>query len=259
MDNIRRIVYFTDLNVNNFGFSTLRDSPFIPTQQLSYINNKFNESKIIFQTPYIITETYGIPKEGPFYANERARAFYKLPFCHDRKKYLDHVKYDEIELLYNKMKEIDDYFMSDEFKEKMFGKNKNKYEYQPLVKSARINDDDEDSRILGFTPPYMKIKFDLDYNTKVPKLALFDKNVDGTVKNLIDLKHIDDIQNYIKYLTKVRFIIEFTRVYVIKNINANGKKNYGVMLKISTVECINNYMNNSTQDENTNKILDFID
>jgi hypothetical protein len=122
------------------------------------------------------------------------------------------------------MKEIDDYFMSDEFKNKMFDKNKNKYEYQPLVKSARINDDDEDSRILGFTPPYMKIKFDLDYNTKVPKLALFDKNVDGTVKNLIDLKHIDDIQNYIKYLTKVRFIIEFTRVYVIKNNNANGKK-----------------------------------
>lgn len=258
MDNIRRIVYFTDLNVNNFGFSTLRDSPFIPTQQLSYINNKFNESKIIFQTPYIITETYGIPKEGPFYPNERARAFYKLPFCHDRKKYLDYVKYDEIELLYNKMKEIDDYFMSDEFKEKMFGKNKNKYEYQPLVKSPRISDD-EDRRILEFTPPYMKIKFDLDYNTKVPKLALFDKNVDGTVKNLIDLKQIDDIQNYIKYLTKVRFIIEFNRVYVIKNINANGKKNYGVMLKISTVECINNYINNSSQDENANKILDFID
>jgi hypothetical protein len=57
----------------------------------------------------------------------------------------------------------------------------------------------------------------------------------------------------------VRFIVEFSRVYVIKNINANGKKNYGVLLKMSTVECINNYITNNTQEENTNKVLDFID
>ena len=92
------------------------------------------------------------------------------------------------------MKEIDDYFTSDEFEEKMFGKNKNKYEYQPLVKSARANDDDDESKIVGYTPPYMKIKIDLDFNSKAPNLSLFDKNVDGTVKNLIELRHIDSVQ-----------------------------------------------------------------
>ena len=56
------------------------------------------------------------------------------------------------------MKEIDDYFTSDEFKDKMFGKNKNKYEYQPLVKSARVNDDDDESKIIGCTPPIYENK-----------------------------------------------------------------------------------------------------
>ena len=95
---------------------------------------------------------------------------------------------------------------------------------QPLVKSARANDDDDESNIVGYTPPYMKIKIDLDFNSKVPKLSLFDKNVDGTVKNLIELRHIDNVQNYIKYLTKVRFIIEFSRVYVIKKYKCKWEK-----------------------------------
>jgi hypothetical protein len=61
------------------------------------------------------------PKDLPFNQTE-TRPFYKLPFCHERKKYNDDVKYDKIEDFYNKMKELDDYFASDEIKEQLFGK-----------------------------------------------------------------------------------------------------------------------------------------
>jgi hypothetical protein len=58
------------------------------------------------------------------------------------------------------------------------------------------------AEVIGYLPPYMKIKFDLDYNTKVPKLVLFDKNLDDNTKNLVEFRHIDDVQNYIRYSHK---------------------------------------------------------
>ena len=55
------------------------------------------------------------PKDSPFQSSEY-RAFYKFPFCHERKKYNEEVKYDKIEAFYN----IDDYFGSEELKESFF-------------------------------------------------------------------------------------------------------------------------------------------
>jgi hypothetical protein len=69
-----------------------------------------------------------------FIQMSKSRAFYKLPFCHERKKYIDHVKYDDIEALYDKMKEIDDYFMSDEFKDKILVKIKINMNINQLLK-----------------------------------------------------------------------------------------------------------------------------
>ena len=125
MDTNQRLINFADLKTENFEFTALKDSPYVPNQQIAFINNKLNNYKITFQTPYIITETYGLPSKDLPFAQTETRPFYKLPFCHDRKKYNDDVKYDKIEDCYNKMKELDDYFASDEIKEQLFGKKTN--------------------------------------------------------------------------------------------------------------------------------------
>ena len=42
--------------------------------------------------------------------------------------------------------------------------------------------------------------------------VLFDRGIINT-RNIVDLRSIDDIQNYMKYLSKVRLTVETNRLY----------------------------------------------
>jgi hypothetical protein len=110
-----------------------------------------------------------------------------------------------------------------------------------------------------YRPPYLKLKIDLEYNTKAPKIVIFDRDDDKSTRNRIEPSQVDEVYNCIKYLSKVRCIVEINRVYALKNNNLNGKKNYGVILKINTVECLNNYMKINEIQDNENTGLDFMD
>jgi hypothetical protein len=108
-----------------------------------------------------------MPKEGSYFTTDKSRAFYKLPLCHERKQYVDEVDYKEIEEFYKKMKELDTYFTSTEFKKKMFGdKSLGKYEYQPIVREEDQEDDQP------YRPPYIKLKMDIDFATNWPSIKL---------------------------------------------------------------------------------------
>ena len=98
----------------------MQDNVYIPSQRISWIN-KADNSKLRVQTPKFITETYGIPRDCVFYTTDKSRSFYKLPLCHERKQHPEDVDYREINEFYAKMKELDAYFGSDEFKRTMFG------------------------------------------------------------------------------------------------------------------------------------------
>ena len=116
-------IKYTEINLDDIMFSQLQDNTYIPSQRISWIS-KSDKSKLIIQTPKVITETYGIPREGGYYTTDKSRAFYKLPLCHERKQNIDEVDYNDVEEFYKKMKELDMYFASTEFKKKIFGDNK---------------------------------------------------------------------------------------------------------------------------------------
>ena len=99
----------------------------------------------------------------------------------------------------------------------------------------------------------------MDCNAKAPKIVIFDRDDDSNTRSRIEPTQVDEIYNYIKYLSKVRFIVEINRVYALKNNNLNGKKNYGVILKINTVECLHSYMKINELQDNENTGLDFMD
>ena len=223
-------IKYTEIDTDELLFTPLQDYVYIPSQRISWIN-KSDKSKLIIQTPKIVAETYGIPKEGNYFTTDKSRAFYKLPLCHERKQYVDEVDYNEIEEFYKKMKELDTYFASTEFKKKMFGdKNLGKYEYQPIV---REEDQEEDQ---PYRPPYIKLKIDIDFATSWPTIKLYNK-VDG-VRDLVSVEKLSDITEHIKYLTKVRFIINVDRMYLMKNQGADKRK-YGICIKIVAAECEN--------------------
>ena len=185
-------------------------------------------------TPEFITETYGSPREGPYYKTDRSRAFFNMAFCREFKQYNDEIDYAEIEAAHNKLKEIHDYLGSGEFRLQLFGeKNADKYEYQPIVRTIVELEDTENY----FRPPYAKFKLELAYDDDSPTFKVFDKK-DG-VRTEVVLNSFKESLQFIRYMTKHRMVINFSKLYAMKTSSGNEKKKYGITLKAVAIECSN--------------------
>jgi hypothetical protein len=156
------IVKVKDLEVEKITFGQLQDSIYVKSQKHAFIT--YNDQKLAIQTPEFITESYGIPRESPFYATAKSRALYKLTFCHERRQFPEELRYDAIEEMYQKFQGIDKLLDTTEFRLKLFGeKNADKYEYQPLASSGVRGDDEEPEKF--YRPPYTKVKLELAHRS----------------------------------------------------------------------------------------------
>ena len=231
------IVKVKDLEVEKIEFGQLQDSIYVKSQKHAFIT--YNDQKLAIQTPEFITESYGIPREGPFYSTAKSRAFYKLPFCHERSQFPEELQYDAIEEMYQKFQGIDKLLDTAEFRLKLFGeKNADKYEYQPLVRIGLRDDDEEPGKY--YRPPYTKVKLELAHDTEKPLFRLFDKTTGGPTKRQeVVLNDFEEALQYMRYLTKHRMVILFHKLYAMKTTAGNEKRKYGIILKAVAVECSN--------------------
>ena len=248
----------SSIDVNLFQVGRLEDSSSVSSQRVAWINYATDSSKLNVQTPTFLTETYGIPREGPYYQTDKQRAFFKLPFCHARGLYRDQVDYLEIEKFYNKMLEMDQYFGSDEMKFHLFGdKLSSKYEYQPIVRHPEVEEEvgEEAGTIKRspYRPPYAKIKLGLSNNDEeTPLFRLIEKKEDDT-KTEIHLNSFSDVTKHMRYLTKHRMILEVQKIYAMKNSSGGEKRKYGVTVKLVATECTNQ------SERSNNKCVEFFD
>lgn len=241
-------IKFNNINVENIVFNKLEDNPRVKSQKIGYIYYKSSEGdvdrQLTIQTPEIDSEVYGIPREGPYYPDAKSRSFYKFGFCHDRKLNPD-INYDDIETFFNTLVSIDEYCNTDDFRKKMFGdKQYNKYSYQPLVRFPEEEDEDNSNDKKYdkplYRPPFTKIKLDLEYNndpdvvSTKPTFSIFEK-IDKS-RNKVELNSFDDVLQYIKYRSKLRFIIRFSKMYAMKTSSGSEKKKYGITLKAIQIE-----------------------
>ena len=128
----------------------------------------------------------------------------------------------------------------------MFGnKFATKHEYMPLVREV-VDEDENDGQDTNDTntlisraykPPYVKLKFDLDYTTDCPKLKLYDKS--NGLRNDVLVENFKDTTDHMKYLSTHRFIIHMNRLYTMKSQGSSDKRKYAIGLKIIAVECTN--------------------
>ena len=111
------------VNVNQISFGALEDSSYVKSQKQAFINHK--NQKLLSQTPYFLTETYGVPRAGEYYQTLKSRAFFKMPLCDDRREFPAEVEYDAIRSFREKLLEVDEMMASSETKNKLFGDNNN--------------------------------------------------------------------------------------------------------------------------------------
>jgi len=239
----------TDVDVSLFQVGRLEDSSTVSSQKIAWINYDTNKRKLHIQTPVFVTETYGIPRQGPYYQTDRSRAFFKLPFCHQRALHTDEMDYCAMEKFYNKLLEIDSYFGSEDFRVKLFGdKMAGKYEYQPIVRHPeRDNDEEEEVNDKSsakpvkdyYRPPYTKVKLMLSNNeNELPLFRLIEKKNDGTKEEIL-LNSFSDVTIHMRYMTKHRMIIEVQKLYAMKTTSGGEKRKYGITVKLVAAECTN--------------------
>ena len=107
------------VKISQIAFGALQDSTYVKSQKHAFITH--NNQKLCIQTPYFLTETYGVPRAGEYYQTLKSRAFYKMPFCFDRREFADEVDYDAVAVLHDKLVEIDALMSSAETRHKLFG------------------------------------------------------------------------------------------------------------------------------------------
>ena len=236
------IIKAEQLEVQNIQFGKLEDNALVKSQKLAFISYKEQKDWLMVRTPEFITETYGIPREGPFYTTAKSRAFYKIPFCHERHMHDGEMDYQHMEVFYNKLREIDKHCDTDEFRVQMFGeKLAKKYEYQPLVRHPEEDDTDQqqgEGNGKYYRPPYTKVKLDLSYGTEKPTFKLYDIS-SGEGRKEVELNSFDDVVKHMRFLTKHRMVIHFSKLYAMKTTSGAEKRKYGIILKAFGVECMN--------------------
>ena len=95
-------VKINSVDVSKIAVSKVEDNLLIKSQKqalLTYDNDSF-----VIQTPQFIVESYGIPQHSTYYTTAKSRAFFKMPFCHDRRKYEDGIDYNAVKDVRNNSK-----------------------------------------------------------------------------------------------------------------------------------------------------------
>ena len=62
----------SQIEVSNICFGKLEDNIRTPSQKIAFIYYQEDRTRLTAITPEFITETYGIPREGPYYQTDRS-------------------------------------------------------------------------------------------------------------------------------------------------------------------------------------------
>lgn len=244
------IYKYKDIIFSNIEISELNREG---TQPLSYIN--YNDpvrnmrTRILVQTGKIKLTSHGIPpldredSKNHYYPDDSKREFIKIPLDPDQPACVDLKKF---------LEKVDSWAGSSEIRRRLFGKKEDKYEYQSCIKFPLRRDDDESNDEKSdnvkndrSAVEYVKMKFNVVQQGKerVNRTKIV-KNMGGGQKEQINAITITDIANEIKFLSEVRLIFYFSKIWANK-IPAQGasKIMYGIGFKVMAIEYTPNIRN----------------
>ncbi len=185
---------FKNIDINKIKFCTFKYS----NSKQKMLCPKIDNKQVVFKTPWIELNQYGIQKLNDFYPDDNKRNFIKIP--HNDKNFLF------TDFLHN----LDIYMESIHGDILPVGSNLN---YIPLVKNP------SNEKYKKFT----KLNFMVDYNTKLFKTTFFIN------KEKQDIKNINDLEDLHLYMKKVRFIIRISKCWY-------NNTMYGVKLVVEQME-----------------------
>ena len=230
-------VKYTDIDVSKLTFSVPEENkikPEITKYQLMSIPDYDRSGMPTIQGPWMNLETYGIPskfeKGGKPRLNnagqplsDRERGKFKIPFNMDIPSSKE---------LYDFLVEVDKKCESE--REQIFGDKKKAsvYKYQSMVRQPA--DDPDAPEDAPQKPDYIVFKIDFDNSTGSVKTKVFVN--DGGERTEMETKTLDEVQKYLRYKCEFRPIFTFSKLFAARAASDDGKRKYGIGLKLKMVE-----------------------
>ena len=174
----------------------------------------YEKQNLTVQSDWMNLSHYGVPKSDKYHTTEESRKYIQIPLIND----------DFKDFINN----LDNYFNSDDFKNKYLNEYQRDFNYIPIIKENQ-ND----------YPSSMKIKVN-HYEKKLTEV--FHKNEIGRI-NECNINTMDDLKKCIPYMSDYRIIFKINKVWFMS-------KNYGIQLKLMKV---------LVKVKENNNTLDFID
>jgi hypothetical protein len=245
-DSYVHIYRYKDINFSNVEISELNKTGKQPLSYIYYNDPAYPNSqrKLLLQSGWIKLTHYGIPPldtERGFYTEDSQREFIKIP--------LD-PRQDSCRDLRNHLEDADEWAGSSEIRKKLLGNYANNYEYQSCIRTPQLiesfGEDDNDGKkdVENDSPVnYVKMKFNVVTNEnkdRINQTKLIRRNRDNT-RTTVVAKSITEIANEIKYLSEIRFIFMYSKIWVnMTKLRGANKLLYGIGLKIMAIEYIPN-------------------
>ena len=241
----------SDIDLSKLEVSALNTDQQQDIAYVNYMDDKRNSTvKLLVQSDKIKLTSHGIPSlskpdsKNNFYSDDTKREFIKIPLDPEQPACLRLRKF---------LEDVDEWAGSAEMKKKLFGKNSNKYMYQSCIKKpqaaeeddvvdkkkAKNKNEDPDKKKKYPSMDYVKMKFNMEIkeNSRTNKTVL--RRTDAGSKNSVIVRAdtITDIANEIRFLSEVRFIFYFSKIWASKAVPFGAtSKLYGAGFKIMTIE-----------------------
>jgi hypothetical protein len=256
------ITNFDKFEQHRLSFTELNDGA--NKQKLAFVRYDHptlgDGQQLLLQFPWQKIFTYGVPRLGEYFKEDKDRDFIKFPID---------LSNPEMKKLYDELVLLQERLSSEEFRKELFGTKWKKYKFIDICRTPLVDEDDEGPE----KPPFMKLKLDTawpdgEMKTKVyssTQIEKTDKN--GVVKDsdgnpvmtrkreLIEIETVTDFANTVRYMSNVRNIVRPVKLWA--QDPKMPEPTFGVTFKIFKIEVepttsngtsLSNYLNDTFLD-----------
>jgi hypothetical protein len=217
-------------------------------QNIAFVRyNHAKDGEVKSITPLFQTGTFKITQHGipdiheEYHPDDSKRNFMKVPLDPSQPACVE---------MHAFLEDVDEMMSSPETFTKLFGKKKDKYVYQPCVRSHKIKDNDDDdedapkkkklSKDATKAPKeifkFCKMYFSNNYETQELMVTLYEKNTKGD-EGKAEPKTVTDLCTYIRYQSEIRMAFLISKIWINKSAAAGSDKIlWGVGFKILQIQ-----------------------
>ncbi|AZL89478.1 hypothetical protein QKC54_gp0344 [Megavirus baoshan] len=232
-----KVFRYKNVDFKNVKVSDLKKGEGQPICYINYEDPQTDEEvKLIVQSGTVKLVDHGIPGIHEKYCpTDEKREFIKIPLDNSQPACVELRKHAE---------QADEFFGSNKMRKQIFKNRADDYQYQPIIRTPQEKDDDDNDDNNDKKKPkenkvrydFIKMKFNMTGSgeNRVNKTKLIE--LKGDKKVSVEADTITEIANNIRFLSEIKFIFYYTKVWAnTSKPQGGGKKLYGVGFKVMAI------------------------